>query len=723
MFFIQREMYTVNVDESTGRILEFKGASHSTNLIGYSDGIRPICYTRPADSLIDGEKPLMTPWVDRSADWEKVYALKDAMRLENNTLGLQGKIEFHNDYFQIAIRQTRQLVRQIGLNLPLNFVGKKGGDYRNQLIPTTPYTSEDTHYFYLDSPEGQRLLILAQGAAAWKLDYSEYACGHYIKNLKWLFHLDPVYGSKQKALEMQISVFCVNSFVQGLRRISEHLHLPIAYASSYCAAANSAIPIAIIGKVNEVALMQDESEVSRYRIYDNKVTVYLPSPGVFQVVPLDDKQQGLSCTVGALATYKELLQRNLDALRAPYHCDMGLCEGGVWAQAACVRQRICGVDSSLQKKIEEQIENITQKRIPRCSVPNKNVDGWPAYHVYASLRTQEGFFGVAFFLEAYKAFGKCEYLEYAVSMMDTLLKYDALSTGEIISAKELGSKQYVDYTTVTAPVLVVVDLAIELQKREDSRYKRYAVFAEQVADYLVVRGVCFPTEGEVSAQVEPEMEEGSISCTALSVLYVAYWIRNKPEYIPFAQKILRLHDSWRIQTPDVRMNGGTMRWWETLWEGDQNGPAICAGHAWGLWRAEADFYYGLLTNDASAFLKSYNGFACNLIKIQPDGTSYACYQPDMIPGGGFHKYAQDVEHRIKGGYPKTPDQSLSKYLWVRLQKTWANTCVIYQDNAGEVHSLNAQIMCSKENALKIKETVTKVKHIINLTSFEIQVCK
>lgn len=48
-------------------------------------------------------------------------------------------------------------------------------------------------------------------------------------------------------------------------------------------------------------------------------------------------------------------------------------------------------------------------------------------------------------------------------MMDTLLKYDALSTGEIISAKELGSKQYVDYTTVTAPVLVVVDLAIELQ--------------------------------------------------------------------------------------------------------------------------------------------------------------------------------------------------------------------------------------------------------------------
>ena len=39
-----------------------------------------------------------------------------------------------------------------------------------------------------------------------------------------------------------------------------------------------------------------------------------------------------------------------------------------------------------------------------------------------------------------------------------------------------------------------------------------------MAEYLYERGLVFPTEGAVSDETETEMEDGSISCTALGLL-------------------------------------------------------------------------------------------------------------------------------------------------------------------------------------------------------------
>lgn len=77
-----------------------------------------------------------------------------------------------------------------------------------------------------------------------------------------------------------------------------------------------------------------------------------------------------------------------------------------------------------------------------------------------------------------------------------------------------------------------------------------------------------------------EYEDGSISCTALSLLYFCMHLEIKEEYLNLAKEILELHNAWRIYTPDARMNGSSFRWWETIWEGDGQGPAISAGHAW-----------------------------------------------------------------------------------------------------------------------------------------------
>lgn len=743
-----KKSYHVKLSACTGTLAALRD-SKGEELTDRNRSFGSICYTLPTDDLTVGEKPAMTPWVDREALWEHADICGDTVLLAQETLALKGKYQFLEEQIHFELEQTGPICSEVGINIPLHFLGKKGGDYRTQLIPTTPYTSSETEiqYWYLDSPEGQKLLLVASGARAWKLDYED-VCGHFfIKNLKWLYQLDKLYGEENEAPKLVLDIFFPDSFPGALSMLSAHLKRPVSYAEVYWVGVGEQVVIHVLGDADLLELYRGGRKVAEVPLYGKQAVVPLPEPGIYRAVPRRGALRGLECVVGAIDPYETLFRKNIKSLKKPYHCDRGLCEGGVWAQAACLHQRLLGFDEDVEKRLEEQMADILGEdsvRISRCTIPAVETEGWPAYHVYHSLRTQEAFFGVSFFVEAYRTYGRRQYLEYAVKIMETLEENYILEDGQVIRRTALHGKEYMDYTTVTAPVIAVVDLARLLKELGDARTKHYEGLAEKIADYLVKRGFHFPTEGGRVELTEPEMEEGSISCTALSVLYVCYWVRRKEAYICFAGEVLKLHENLCMKTPDVRMHRSTLRWWETLWEGDKDGPAICAGHAWTLWRGEADFYYGLLTKEPEAFLKSYHAFGTNLVKIGPDGSSYACYQPDQIPGGGFHDRAQEVEQKLKGGYPKNKDQSLSKYLWVRMEHTWWNTCVVLPDAGGagaacgsaagenaaasiggcpeDVRILNAGLAGREGDTLFIRETVTPIKRVINLTGYRIKLC-
>lgn len=712
-----KKMYRALLCSQTGVLQSL----HSAAGVPLTDGKRncgTICYTKNEDDLTAAPKPAMNPWTDREAVWEEADVRGDAVFLRNHTLGLQGKYEFEDEYIHLELEQTQPLCSEVGLNLPLSFLGKKGGDYRYQLLPTTPYRTADgsVRYWYLDSPQGQPLLIVAHGAMTWKLDYLDEICGHFITNLKWLYQLDRQYQMKNTAAKMELDVYFPASFEDALAMLSEHDKIPIVQTDKYSVGAGEPLTVRVRGNVERLLIYQNKTKIDEVAVQNSAATLCLPSAGLYRLVPVCGDTVGLECTVGVLRPYAQLFHENVLSLQKPYHCDRGLCEGGVWAEACSLHQRLLGRDESVEVLLEQQLAEIMtadeSRMIPRCSIPNHELGGWPAYHVYQSLRSQEAFFAVLLFVDRYRTEHQKQYLDYALGIMQTLMKHYILPNGEIIRRTALHAQTWHDYTTVTAPVLAVVELAKLLRENGDERAGTYEALAVRIADYLVRRGLDFPTEGGVSELTEKEMEDGSISCTALSVLYVCYWVCRKDAYILFARQVLALHESWCMKTPDVRMNRSSLRWWETLWEGDQDGPAICAGHAWTLWRAEADFYLGLVTNDAQAFLNSYNAYGTNLIKIDEQGNSYACFQPDEIPGGGFEG---KVEFRLKGGYPRKTDQSLSKYLWCRLAQTWWNTCVVSPERV-----LNAALVSKSEHQIIIKESVTPIRRIINLTDCDVQ---
>jgi hypothetical protein len=206
-----------------------------------------------------------------------------------------------------------------------------------------------------------------------------------------------------------------------------------------------------------------------------------------------------------------------------------------------------------------------------------------------------------------------------------------------------------------------------LTKNLDEAYKEAGIVTEVFVP-TPTRGISKEVREKYKKIKYEEMEDGSISCTALALLYYSNNICRKQEYIDKALEILDLHDSWVIKTPICQMHGSSLRWWETQWEGDADGPAICAEHAWSIWRAEADYLYYRLTGDKHHLIKSINGFGSNLSKIQEDGKSYAIYQADLITGGGFDK--SKITYSIAPRFPKTEDCGLSRYVWIRINDTF-----------------------------------------------------
>lgn len=170
-----------------------------------------------------------------------------------------------------------------------------------------------------------------------------------------------------------------------------------------------------------------------------------------------------------------------------------------------------------------------------------------------------------------------------------------------------------------------------------------------------------------------------MSCSALTVLYTAQYIKNKKEYLDYAEKILRIHDAFTVFTPHPVMFRSTLRWWETIWEGNADGPAVCYGHAWSIWRAEAEYRYALLTHDDARLLDSYNCFMTSLAKEDADGHMYAIYPYEPISSGALAENGKEVDFSDCCGFPRRRDVTLSRYVFARGYDTWLTTVAVLPD--------------------------------------------
>ena len=619
-----------------------------------------VSYTLKTDDITKGAKPQGTPYLSRKGGFDENGANAE-------TESRLSVCEKYGGYL-VELKTTSDKLSEFGLNLPLKFMGKKNcGGWKKQYLFNSPYNSGDNkHIFcYLTNPEGKNLLILSlKECDGWKMDYSLFSGGQYFDNLKFLASFDKAYrGSGNKRLRLLI--LPVASYAEALEKTVEMKRLPAAcYERSYVRLGDK-LKIDVIGDFDFV-------RIGRKKFYNEGGFVYVmpDKEGLLTAVPYKGRRKGLDCVTFAYKSIGGLFEKSMYSVSEKDLAagDGNLCEWQCHISAVLRYMQRYGSKPALVKKVKKELAVITErdenKAKDRQTIFYKAREGYPAYNVFNSNRVQEQFFGIGILLDAFKAFKTRKYLDYAIRASDSVLKNHQAKNGAIETFMEW-SETTEDYTTVCCLIIPVTELAAFLKDKMPEKSERYYKAAEKMARHVYDRGISFPTETLVQSEAEPFIEEGSMSCSALTLLYYCANVERKEEYVARAKEILDIHDSWVVKTHKAPMFFSSLRWWETKWEGDKDGNALCMGHAWTIWRAEADYWYYVLTGDKVYLEKSKNGFMSNFSKIDRRGRSYACYQPDYITGGGFTNRCEDVGFRIVNGFPRQTDSALSRYVWSR----------------------------------------------------------
>lgn len=613
-----------------------------------------VCYTLPGEDIY-ASRPDFSAFSEKEDREFLVGSLSQRSRGDGINFTLRRNT--HTDGF--------------GIVLPFDFMGKRDGIGKvRYLLNSVRHDRESgVFYAYLCRADGKNILVCAENIAGWKTDYSSYDYGHYFEAIRLYASLPEALGKYPKSDVLSFSIYPVTDFGSCLNILSKHFSLPFICGDTLSGKVGESLQLKAFGKCDSLEIKF--GNCIKYIPYDGTYTI--ENEGVTKITPICGTMRGAAVTVLGISDTVDLYKKVMNAFsfETLSHVDGNLCEHQCWMSAMLrflikYPRRVSAKEKAdWEEKLKAGLSPVTAEDpgdfiVDRTILPF-DYDGFSKYHIYSG-RIQEQFFGVTILLDAYRYFGEEKYLTYASGALDCLL--DEHFEGGMLYRTSESEKS--DVTTVCCPMIPICDMANFMREREPERAAKYYAAAGEMAEFLLRRGFDFPTEGE-SASESFKAEDGSVSCTALALLYYVKNVKYDEKYLSFAKEILDFHStSWVINTPLCEALGSTLRWWETIWEGDSDGPAVCAGHAWTVWRAEADMLYYQLTGEKEYLTRAKNGFASNMAKIDSDGTSYAISIIDEICGGGAdRKKAESLPTPRK---PKTPDCGLSNYLWVRLSE-------------------------------------------------------
>jgi len=678
---LSSEKYILVIED--GAITEFydKRDKSKINLAGNMKLFGSTSFTLNTDDITgQAEKFDYKPYTERTSKGDVIEAKENSVSCYDREYNIN-TVYTIDDGLIIDCYTENEEISQFGVNLELNFLGKKGTPYTNQLMPTSPYTSEDNGYAYciMTRPDGKYLVCMALSECdGWKIDYSTEYFGHYIEVFKFLASFDKVYGGSGKK-HIKVKIECAESLEQAYSIIHSNYNVP--YFRCIAGGNFSGEPIIEVSEdTDKLMVVSPDGSEDVICTKDSKIhRIAVKEYGFYKVIPYSGQNKGFDGTVWYCDNMKRLYDLSCDTIKKPYHVDDNLLEGCCFLWSLLINMRL-GEHFKYNDTAKNELAIIMGKNganVMRKTILPYKTDDYAAYHVSGSDRIEEQFSGVSILLEAYKLYKDKEYLEFAISALEEMLENWMKPDGMIYNGE--------DYTTVYAPIISIVDMANILYELDDVRAKYFEEKAIKVAEFLMKRGLNFPTEG-TGEDTESDAEDGSVSCTALSLLYVCKNLHYDKRYIEFAEKVLEIHKAWTIYSSDVKMNGSSFRWWETIWEGDGEGPAICAGHAWSIWKAEALYLFAILKSDDEAILGSWNAFITNFAKTTSTGEMYTCYEVDFIRGGGCDELKQNlqqlkgedlsVKYKIAHNYPGHVDNSLSRYVWVRNAFSWYSTAAI-----------------------------------------------
>ena len=298
------------------------------------------------------------------------------------------------------------------------------------------------------------------------------------------------------------------------------------------------------------------------------------------------------------------------------------------------------------------------------------------------FRTQDTAIWAGILSDRYAATGDEKDLEYAANLVDFLIAHRQEEEGGYYryGFGHYGKikKEKVLYTSVAYMAKSVMEVMKEEKKLAETspvwkeRYERHKDSVNRAIDDLVGRGGNLQTEGRQT------YEDGMISCTMTQLaVYALKMAREKDtsKYLAGAEHLFEGHRSLTLNLhPDARVNGSTIRYWET-WptiaskEFNYNSPC-----GWSAWKLYGDYYLYLLTGKEHYLRDAFNGLgACVQLIDHKSGRMRWGFTPDPFV---YTKYAvkakkptAEAEHDWVTGvrgeqyFEQISDWNRSKPIW------------------------------------------------------------
>lgn len=280
---------------------------------------------------------------------------------------------------------------------------------------------------------------------------------------------------------------------------------------------------------------------------------------------------------------------------------------------------------AIDRKIDEQFENLFGMMYPNAKTMAPHRDALPG-------RIQNHGGAAALYADRYRALGRVEDLEKASKLIDFIIRRQSPD-----GAYRTGRTHY---TSVIYLAKYLADaMASEKERGEKDpvwkeRFERHYASVERAVDELARKLDDIQTEGEMT------FEDGMVACTCAQLAdWALRWAKpeNRGKYVEAAEKMAAKHRclSQKVQ-PDGRMNGASLRFWESQYDVLYCRNMMTSPHGWSAWRLYGLFDLYRLTGKPGYLRDAMNGLgACaNLINTVADPSGapalYWAYQADDL---------------------------------------------------------------------------------------------
>lgn len=712
---IRKSQYTIVLDEKCGRIFSLRSGPQTEEWVSQAE-----------NSLFG------VPFIQGNQESEKTLPcwMEELSEKKAEFCSREGYVRlsylFDENKIQIHLRSVEDCGPRSGIHMDWNFFDSPGDVWQNQCMPHILYTDPDYTYAYLvfATPKKQYAALTLRGFCAWRICYS-YA-GHQMRGFQILTQADDVRtdgkASLQPKTDTEIHLFFSNSEEECLSFIASDLGIAIAYPAISGGMPGAKIPVCVLGTAQTMQVTMPDGTADKL----DKGCVVLSDTGIYELTTISDN--GLRHTSRVLcheswehlfdkvnAFYREHFQDESGAFYRAVWADTLTPNGGVTLEgtafgnvnslyscrsgefggfAGWAMMKNCllfGRKKELMPSITQYIYNWALNRGHESNPYNGSISKAPLnylgrqygpYHLFHEINVQQH---EAFFMEQLVDFFRLtrdkSVLDDAVRLAEHFI-CEHMNDGMVV-CQNMPESDGTDYSTVHAPICGLIKLAQIIEDEQPEKAHWLRQHAEALADHVYRRGFTFPTEGE------PCTEDGSVSCSAITLLWAYRWLTPKPEYLQLARALIEQHDALVLRGADCRQKNSSVRFWETQYESRDWGPSINAGHAWSIWTAEAKALLAEITGEFALLRDSYEGFVTNISKVRENGAMPSCFTPDMIPGtphapcvwGGTEEIVDVTEMRptsthLALDYVRKTYSCSGNYFLIKAAELWDHICGI-----------------------------------------------